>query len=225
VEIPSSVTKIGESAFSECTSLKQFIVDDDNPNYCDIDGVLYSKDRKTLISVPRSFNENFTVLNGVTEIRVYAFSGCLSLTSVKIPEGVTEIGDYVFSECTSLTSVEIPSSVTKIGGCAFWNCTNLASFEIPSSVTKIGWDAFEGCTNLTSVTIPSSVTKIGGQVFKGCTSLTELHCRHKKPLDALSECFEDVDVSKITLYVPIGCGYDYRHHPFYSQFKEVVIEK
>lgn len=197
-------------------------------NYCQyfkFEVRCYDIDRKTLVSVPGSFNGIFTVLNGVTEIRVCAFSGCLNLTSVTFPEGVTEIGDYAVSECTSLTSVMIPNSVTEIGACAFWGCTNLTSVEIPISVTKIGWNAFEGCTNLTSVMIPSSVTKIGGLVFKGCTSLTELHCRHKKPLDDLSESFGDVDISKITLYVPIGCGYDYRYHPFFSRFGGVVTER
>lgn len=107
------------------------------------------------------------------------------------------------------------------------NCTDksVTSVEIPSSVTMIGGSAFRGCTSLTSVEIPSSVMEIGKDAFKGCSSLTELHCRHKKPLDALSKCFDGVDVSKVTLYVPIGCGYDYRHHPFFSKFAGVVTEK
>jgi hypothetical protein len=37
--------------------------------------------------------------------------------------------------------------------------------------------------------------------------------------------FTSLDLSKITLYVPIGTGYAYRHHPFFSKFKEVVIER
>ena len=199
VEIPSSVTEIGDFAFSYCTSIEKFIVDEDNPNYCAIDGVLLSKCKTKLVSVYSSFVGKYT-----------------------IPSSVTEIGKAAFDHCTSLTSVEIPSSVTEIGWGAFDGCASLASVEIPSSVAEIGEMVFCDCTNLTSVEIPDSVTEIGRGAFDYCTSLTELHCRHKQPLDALSECFEGVDVSRITLYVPSGSVDDYRHHPFFSRFGGVV---
>ena len=68
------------------------------------------------------------------------------------------------------------------------------------------------------------MTEIREKAFNGCSSLEELHLRIKKPID-FSKAFEGLDLSKITLYVPIGSGYDYRHHPFYSKFKKVVTEK
>lgn len=114
--------------------------------------------------------------------------------------------------------------MTEIEENTFSGCTYLTSIKIPNSVTKIVDGAFENCTSLTSIKIPSSITEIGKEAFKGCTSLVELHLRHKKPIDS-AEAFADLDLSKITLYVPIGTGYAYRHHPFFSQFKEVVIEK
>jgi len=62
----------------------------------------------------------------ITSIGECAFDGCISLTTVAIPDSVTTIGDYAFDGCISLTTVAIPDSVTTIGAAAFANCTSLA---------------------------------------------------------------------------------------------------
>ncbi len=107
-------------------------------------------------------------------IEGYAFSSCISLTSVTIPNSVTTIGEEAFENCSSLTSVTIPNSVTTIGGSAFYNCRSLTSITIPNSVTTIEQYAFSDCSSLTSVTIPNSVTTIGYRAFDNCSSLTSI---------------------------------------------------
>ena len=73
---------------------------------------------------------------------------------VNISDGDTEIGEGAFSDCIDLTSVTIPNSVTSIGEKAFYGCIGLTSVTIPNSVTEIGEGAFDGCIGLTSVFIP-----------------------------------------------------------------------
>ena len=152
VVIGDSVTSIGDGAFYECTSLTSITVSEDNANFKDIDGNLYTKDGKTLLQYAIGKKDSsFTIPNGVETIGDRVFSDCSSLTSVVIGDSVTSIGSYAFENCYSLTSIVIPNSVTSIGSYAFYYCSSLTSIIIPNSVTSIGGSAFYSCRGLTSI--------------------------------------------------------------------------
>ena len=175
ITIPNSVTSIGDVPFCNCTRLTSIDVEESNANYSSQDGVLFNKNKTTLILYPiGNARTSYDIPNSVTSIGDYAFFGCTSLTSVTIPDSVTSIGSGAFGGCESLTSITIPNSVTSISGGAFWNCKSLASITIPNSVTSIGSGAFSYCESLTSVTIPDSVTSIGREAFWNCKSLTSI---------------------------------------------------
>ena len=174
VTIPESVTEIGSYAFEGCIDLQSIVVAENNSSYASLEGVLFNKDKTTLIQCPRKKAGAYMIPSSVINIGEYTFQGCWGLTSITIPKSVTNIGDAAFSGCTGLTSVTIPESVTEIGSRAFSGCSGLISITIPESVTNIGSRAFLGCTSLTSVTIPELVTEIGSYAFSGCTSLTSV---------------------------------------------------
>ena len=174
VTIPDSVTTIGSGAFQYCLSLTAIEVSSENANYSsDNNGILYNKDKTTLIQAPGAIQGTFTIPDSVTTIGDSAFAHCYNLTSVTIPGSVTTIGDDAFQTCSSLTSVTIPDSVTTIGDSAF-ACTSLTSVTIPDSVTTIGDNTFLYCYSLTSVTIGDSVTIISSFMFDGCSNLTSV---------------------------------------------------
>ncbi|MEE5993896.1 MAG: leucine-rich repeat domain-containing protein [Oscillospiraceae bacterium] len=118
VAIPDSVTRIGNRAFSGCSSLTYVKI----PNSVTSIGERAFWGCSSMTSV--------TIPNSVTSIGYSAFSGCSSLTSVTIPDSVTSIGSDVFYGCESLKSVTIPDSVTSIGSDAFYGCERLTSVTI-----------------------------------------------------------------------------------------------
>ena len=175
VSIPDSVEQIGTNPFAACFELKTISVSPEHPYFATIDGVLFRKADKALISYPASISSStYTIPQGITAIGDSAFFYCDSLTSVSIPDSVTAIGDSAFFWCSSLTSVSIPDSVTAIGDSAFSYCDSLTSVSIPDSVTSIGDEVFYSCSSLTSVNIPDSVTSIGDRAFSYCDSLTSV---------------------------------------------------
>ena len=141
--------------------------------YIDEYGVMFSPDRKRLLSAPRNL-VSYTIPSTVTAICDGAFYWCLRLSSLTIPNSVTTIGNRAFSRNRHFTSLTIPNSVTSIGDSAFESCSSLTSLTIPNSVTSIGNAAFWGCSSLTLLTISDSVTSIGNSAFSCCESLTTL---------------------------------------------------
>ena len=154
--IPSSVTSIGDSAFSCCRSLSEIVIPSSVTSIGD--RAFSSCDSLSEIVIPSS----------VTNIGDWAFSGCDSLSEIVIPSSVTSIGDWAFENCSSLSEIVIPSSVTSIGDSAFSSCDSLSEIVIPSSVTSIGDSAFSRCDSLSEIVIPPSVTSIGKGAFYNC---------------------------------------------------------
>ena len=131
--IPSSVTSIGNSAFSYCHSLSEIVIPSSVTSIGD--GAFWDCASLSKIVIPSS----------VTSIGRDVFHCCSSLSEIVIPSSVTSIGDNAFRECRSLSKIVIPSSVTSIGDSAFYCCRSLSKIVIPSSVTSIGDSAFYGC--------------------------------------------------------------------------------
>ena len=171
VTIPKKVSAIGYRAFAGCASLTAISVDALNQNYSSLAGVLFDKDRTTLIKMPEATAGNYAIPNGVSEIQDWAFDNCVLLTSVTIPTTVTSIGESAFRYCRSLTGMTIPTSVTEIGGSAFRHCRSMATLTLNGKISTIEAQTFADCASLKSVTIPESVYYIADYAFSGAVSL------------------------------------------------------
>ena len=133
INLPDSVTSIGECAFIRCQSLTRINIPDSMTSIGD--NAFRNCESLTCINLPDS----------VTSIGNSAFCGCESLTCINIPDSVTSIGNSAFCGCESLTSINIPDRVPSIGNSAFNRCESLTSINTPDSVTSIGNGAFGEC--------------------------------------------------------------------------------
>ena len=187
VTIPNSVTSIGVSAFYGCDGLTAINVDSGNSAYSSQDGVLYDKNKTTLIKYPPKKTETtFTIPNSVTSIENSAFVDSRNLTSVifTTPSKVTSIGAEAFYR-SELTSITIPASVTFIGANAFGSNTGRYPLtEVNVDAGNTAYSSQDGVlydknkTTLieyppkktgTTFIIPNSVTSIGTHAFFRCS--------------------------------------------------------
>ncbi len=104
VMIPESVKHICEGAFRGCYKLETLTVSPNNPNYSSRDGILFTKDMRSLLAFPSGRQGAYAVPDGVTRLGDGAFSWS-ELTSVKIPDSVASIGKEVFENCRSLKQI------------------------------------------------------------------------------------------------------------------------
>lgn len=202
ITIPASVEVIGLNAFYCCTSMNEIIVSPKNEIYTSIDGVLFSKDMKTLINYPQGKSgSEYKVPDSVTTIEAYSFFNCDSLERVFIPDSVTQIGDCAFYECSNLTEIPISKTIKSIGERVFENCEKLTSIIIPDTVTSIEERAFYCCSEMTSIFIPASVSSIGNNAFGNCSKLSEITVSNNNKYYTSKEgVLFDKNMSKLICY-------------------------
>ena len=148
INIPESVVDIDPEFLYQCLSLVSINVDSKNNHYLDIEGVLFNKNKTTIISYPSGKSNEYVIPDGVTSIGSCAFQSCSKLTSITIPNSVTSIGRSAFSVCSSLTSITIPDGVTSIGSYAFSGCSKLTSIiSKPSKSPSIVSNTFGDSTS------------------------------------------------------------------------------
>lgn len=175
IVIPSSVTSIGSDVFYNCPALKSIEVDEVNPSYKSVDGVLMTANGARLIKYPEGLTlTSHTVPDGVTAIENNAFRNSRYLTNVILPNTLTSIGNYAFSGCTILADIVIPANVSNMGSYCFQNCTGLVSVELSNCAASIGSFAFSECTKLANIDLGNALRTISSNAFYLCSSLVNV---------------------------------------------------
>ena len=106
ITIPDGVTEIGYEVFYKCTGLTEFIVSPNNKSLCVVDGVLFSKDKTTLIKYPTGRLEpSYVIPDGVVNVVNQAFSYCEGLVSVTLPSSLKNFRNYAFGSCKNLCHI------------------------------------------------------------------------------------------------------------------------
>ena len=135
MNIPASVTNIGSWVFDYCSALTAIHVAEGNTAYSSEDGVLFNKDKTTLVCYPIGKTETtYTVPATVTMIETSAFMNCTALTLVTLPEGLTNISNRSFEGCAALAQINLPNSLTDMASRTFYGCTSLTEVTLPDAI-------------------------------------------------------------------------------------------
>ncbi len=183
VILPSTVETISDVAFNETPNLQRFVVSEDNPTYCSINGCLYSKDYKRFICCPNR-TEALYIVEGCEIISSYAFfqrkvgeivfpktlkrfehsalCNCyIDADELVIPNIELEDGEW-FNATTLPPIVKVEGMKTLADGAFAFSTFD--AMRLPNTLTEIGDWAFLNC-NMKRIYIPKTVTRLGENVF------------------------------------------------------------
>ena len=166
VTIPNSVTRIGDYAFYKCVGLEEISIPASVTSIGD--GALAGCSSLMGIVVDDK-NSTYTSDEGILYSKDK--TRLIQLKNVILPDGLTTIEEDAFADGEALQTVVIPASVTRIGNRAFFASEELLTAKIPEGIERIGDDVFNSCKAMTSIIIPQSLKSVGRSAFEYCVSL------------------------------------------------------
>ncbi len=138
INLPSTITKIGEDAFKNCP----------------IENAIIPSIAAPFIN--NSKLKDVKIISG-KNILDESFKNCNLLSNVELPNTIEVIGKRAFGDCILLGSIELPSSLIRIEEYAFYGCSSLENIIIPSNLNSIGPYAFSNCNSLKNINLPKSI--------------------------------------------------------------------
>ena len=187
VSIPACVTSIHTSAFVGCINLTDIKVDDKNEKYKSVEGVLYSRDGKLLISCPAGQQGEFKVPAGVSALSQDAFNMCVGITKIILSADVELIVPTCFASCESLTDFAVENSkhfavdngvlYTKdMKALVCYPVAKEGAYVMPETVEVIKDGAFFGSAKLSGITLSKKLSEIENGALSDIISLKKIEC-------------------------------------------------
>lgn len=115
LSLPASLRAMSQMALPGHGALEKITVADGNENYQTYDGVLFSRDGKTLLRFPAGRIGTYEIPPGTIILADNSFDGCDTLTGITVPDGVSALPKYIFSGCVGLEEIHLPATITEIG--------------------------------------------------------------------------------------------------------------
>ena len=164
----------GKGALYGCNNLENVVITDENSYFTVEDGIIYTKDKTTLVRCLPAKRGKVNIPETVTTINKGAFHGCKYLEDILvIPDSVTEIKEYAFYGCMSEIPIKISENLSRLTECSFANSKFTGNLVIPNSVTQIRKYAFYNCSNFTgTLQVGDNVSWIDECAFYNCSGLT-----------------------------------------------------
>ena len=228
ITFPVTLKTLGYGCLENMDALEEINVQQGNPYWKSVDGVLYSADGTTLQKWPAAkYAGNVTIPEGVVQTAISSFDHVESLASVDFPssfrtlgeatfwlcsnatgfnfkEGLENIDEGAFTQCKSVEKIILPSSTKVIGHSAFYMCEKMASIHLNEGLTTIGNNVFSQCKVLKSITLPTTLDSIGTGLFDGAEVMGDIYVRDGNPVfTSLEGILYKENGKKLVLY-PAG---------------------
>lgn len=190
INIPANVKEITFETFGLCASLEKITVDQDNQYYSsDENGVLFNKDKTTLVKYPSGKKvTEYKVPDNVKIIGEGAFAYCPYIKNVQFGNNLETVRFFAFAECCRLQNLSFPNSLKCMELGAMIYCWSLKNVVLPESIKNLDVTVVEGCPALESLNIKSMDTQ-----FEDVESTTSVLCRDSIAIDGISvEEFADL---------------------------------
>ena len=177
------------SCFAYC-NIPSFEVDESNPNYRSIDGVVFSKDLSMLVAFPSAFSDKHYVVPKTTKIIGFgAFMGS-NIESVDLPDGLTSIGEWAF-QSSCIRRLDMPNTVASVGELAFRFCQNLEEVRLSARLSSLPRQLFSCRPKLKDLGVPPNVNTISYSAIASCDGLENLYLHDGlKKLWTKDRCWE-----------------------------------
>lgn len=176
ITIPANLTSFNANAFTECTSISAYSVAPENTSYTAVDGVLFSKDKSTLVAYPNGkAGTSYSIPDGTVNIGKMSFNYNSTLNTITLPNSVSSIGDKAFFYCKNLNDIVFGNGLKSIGESAFYG-NSCSVITVPYGTETIGNSAFKNCHSLSLLDIPNTVKNIGSNITYGCFNNLKIGC-------------------------------------------------
>jgi len=186
IKLPESLNSIGMYAFSFCSKLTNIIIDENNPVFLSINGIMFDKNMTTLMWFPDGKKKKYSVPDGIIVIDFGAFYNC-KLTGIYFPKSLLFINGKDTFECKKVKGITVSESnpvFCGVDGVLFNKEKNElikypanndnTDYTIPEGIIFIDRYAFCSCKYLVNIVFPESLEFIGDYAFLKCRKLTTI---------------------------------------------------
>lgn len=179
-------------------------IPEDNQFFCSVDGVVFSKDKKTLVSYPKDKKGKYEIPEGTKTIWRNAFTGS-NIPAVKIADSITHIQSYAFNSCSNLESIEFGTGISDFGffgsSGIFTSCKSLKEIEIPPAVENLAPSMFDA-SPIEKITFHEGLKQIKSYDFTDCPIID---IAFPASLESIGNCnFYSLETARVTYRIPDG---------------------
>lgn len=209
VRMPKHLRQIEQGAFKGCDKLTQISI----PDYVSKIGYQAFMDCEA-INID-SWGKSIETIGNE------AFINCKKLSKVNLPETLVDLGPSVFSGCSGLQGVNSLGKITELEPMTFKDCISLKEINLPNTLEMVGSSCFFHCPQLNVVTLPQSINKIDDYAFSYC-GIKEMTVQWGNPVVVNKNVFDGNNLSKSTLYVPLGSKTQYENSLSWNCFGNII---